>query len=183
MPDSGPRFRMGGPDDAGAVAVLHTDSWQRHYRGAYSDSFLDKEASEYLGRLWLERLARPSPQACTILAEDGGALVGFAHTLLSDDPTWGALVDNLHVRYALKRQGIGSRLMAMTAQTVHQRSASWDLYLWVLQQNSAAQAFYSARGGTCVGDIAVPPPGGRPDRLNGSPRCLRFAWHEAPAIG
>lgn len=35
------RFRLAVPDDAEAVAMLHATSWRRHYRGAYSDAFLD----------------------------------------------------------------------------------------------------------------------------------------------
>ena len=180
MPNPGLRFRLARPDDAHAVAVLHTDSWQRHYRGAFSDAFLDAEAPEFLDRRWTERLSAPSPQACTILAEDDGMIVGLAHTLLDDDPVWGALIDNLHVRYTLKRQGVGSRLLALTAQTVFRRSSSWSLYLWVLEQNSAAQAFYSARGGKCVESHDVSPPGGDPAQLDGRPRGLRFAWRDAP---
>jgi GNAT superfamily N-acetyltransferase len=34
-------FRLAGPPDADAIAALHADSWRRHYRGAYSDAFLD----------------------------------------------------------------------------------------------------------------------------------------------
>jgi hypothetical protein len=30
-------------NDSEAIAALHTDSWRRHYRGAYSDAFLDGE--------------------------------------------------------------------------------------------------------------------------------------------
>jgi len=36
-----PQFRTGGPDDAGAVALLHADSWRRNYRGVYADAYLD----------------------------------------------------------------------------------------------------------------------------------------------
>jgi len=174
------QFRAARPDDAHAVARLHADSWQRHYRGAYSDAFLDGEATEFLDRMWIERLTAPPAQACTILAEDDGVIVGLAHTLLDDDPVWGAFIDNLHVRHTLKRQGIGSRLLALTAQTVFRQSSSWSLYLWVLEQNAAAQAFYSARGGSCVERDVVPPPGGDLARLNGRPQGLRFAWHTAP---
>ena len=180
MPNPGLRFRAARPDDAHAVAILHTDSWQRHYRGAYSDAFLDGEASEFLDQMWIERLTAPPPQACTIVAEDGDAIVGLVHTLLDDDPVWGAFIDNLHVRHTVKRQGIGSRLLALTAQTVFQRCSSWGLYLWVLEQNSAAQAFYSTQGGKCVERDAVPPPGGDLARLNGRPQGLRFAWRDAP---
>lgn len=160
MSSPGLRFRAARPEDAEAVAALHTDSWRRHYRGAYSDAFLDEEAPEFLGRLWTERLTEPGPQAYTLLAEseDEGVLVGLAHTILDQDPRWGAFVDNLHVRYAVKRQGIGSRLLALTAQTVRRRSSTWGLHLWVLEQNTAAQAFYATQGGKRVERAAVPRP-------------------------
>jgi ribosomal protein S18 acetylase RimI-like enzyme len=177
----GPLFRLAGPDDATAVAGLHTDSWQRHYRGAYADSFLDHEAADFLVGLWTERLTTTPRPACTIVAEYDGELVGLAHTLFAIDPTWGALVDNLHVRSALKRQRIGTRLLAMTAQAVRDRSPSSGVHLWVLEQNTAAQGFYSARGGTCVERDEVPPPGGNPAWLNGKPTCFRFAWPD-PAV-
>jgi hypothetical protein len=38
---AGLRFRAAGPGDGPAVAGLHADSWRRHYRGAFSDAFLD----------------------------------------------------------------------------------------------------------------------------------------------
>ena len=182
MPDPELLFRAAGPADAEAIAGLHADSWQRHYRGAYADAFLDEEAPDYLARLWTKRLAAPPPQARTILAEYQGEVVGLAHTLLGEDPTWGALLDNLHVRYALKRQGIGTQLLARTAQAVLRWSSSSGLHLWVLEQNLAAQAFYSSLGGIRVERKDVPPPGGDPARLNGRPKCLRYAWPDPAAL-
>jgi GNAT superfamily N-acetyltransferase len=174
----GLRFRAACPGDAHAVAGLHADSWQRHYRGAFSDAFLGHDAAGYLLPLWTERLATPDPQARTILAEREGEVVGLAHTLLGQDATWGALLDNLHVLHGLKRQGIGTRLLALTAQAVLDWSPSSGLYLWVLEQNSDARAFYAARGSACAGHDDVPPPGGDPTRLNGKPMNLRYAWRD-----
>lgn len=176
-----PWFRAARPDDAPAVAVLHADSWRRHYRSAFSDAFLDGDVAGYLFAQWTERLASPGPQACTIVAEHDGALVGLAHTAFGEDPAWGSLLDNLHVVYGRKRSGIGTRLMALTAQAALDWSPSAGLYLWVLQQNTAAQAFYQARGGTCVGSREVSPPGGDPANLYGTPIGLRYAWRD-PAV-
>ena len=169
------RFRAARPGDAPAVAALHAGSWQRHYRGAFSDAFLDR-ADGYLLPLWTERLAAPDPQARTILAEQDGAIAGFAHTLLGHDPARGAFLDNLHVAHGRKRQGIGTRLLALTAQAILDCSPASGLYLWVLEQNSAARAFYTARGGVCVQRFVVPPPGGDPARLCGEPVTLTYAW-------
>jgi GNAT superfamily N-acetyltransferase len=173
---AGLRFRTARPDDAPAIATLHAGSWQRHYRGAFSDAFLDNDAAGYLLPLWTERLASPDPRARTILAQINGAVVGLAHTLLGEHPAWGAFLDNLHVAHGLKRQGIGTRLLALTGQEVVNCSPSSGLYLWVLEQNSDARAFYAARGGTCVERAEVPPPGGDATRLNGKPTGLRYAW-------
>ena len=170
------RFRPAEAGDAAAVAALHADSWRRHYRGAFSDAFLDGDVAGFLLARWTGLLSGPDPQARTIVAELDGGLVGLAHTRLGDDPAWGALLDNLHVSYGLKRLGVGTRLLALTAQAVLDSTPESGLYLWVLEQNVGARAFYTARGGTCVETAAVSPPGGDPARLNGSPMGLRFAW-------
>src|SRR5258707_7411035 len=98
MPASGDlRFRAARPGDTHAIARLHADSWQRHYRGAYSDAFLDSDVAGYLLLVWAERLSAPHPRARTILAERGGDAVGVAHTLLGEDPITGTLLDHHHV--------------------------------------------------------------------------------------
>jgi GNAT superfamily N-acetyltransferase len=175
---AGLRFRAACPGDAQAITALHADSWQRHYRGAFSDTFLDHDAAGYLLPLWTARLATPDPRARTIVAERDGTVVGLAHTLLGQDATRGAFLDNLHVAYGLKRQGIGTRLLALTVQAVLEASPASGLYLWVLEQNSDARAFYTARGGVCVERFQVPPPGGDPARLSGKPITLIYAWRD-----
>jgi hypothetical protein len=175
---SGLSYRTARPGDAQGIAGLHADSWRRHYRGAYSDPFLDDEAAGFLGEMWAERFAAPDPRARTILAERDGTVVGLAHTILGSHPVWGALLDNLHVCYGLKRQGIGTELLTLTARAVLDAEPSSGLYLWVLEQNAAARAFYGARGGTCVDHRKVGAPGGDSTRLNGQPVGLRMAWRD-----
>jgi len=170
------RFRSASAIDAQAVARLHADSWRRHYRGAYSDAFLDGDVVQDRLSVWIGRLGDPRPEACTIIAERDGVVLGFAHGILGEDPTWGALLDNLHVADGLKRRGIGTRLLTLIAQAVVERTPSSGLCLWVLEQNTDAQAFYAARGGTCVGKAFALPPGGDPRRLNGAPVKLRYVW-------
>jgi ribosomal protein S18 acetylase RimI-like enzyme len=122
-------YREATADDVATIAGLHAESWRRHYRGAFLDSYLDA------------------------------------------DPVWGAFLDNLHVRPDVKRQGVGTRLMADTARAVLGRSPSSGLYLWVLEQNTAAQAFYQAQGGRPVErQLTGPFPGG------GQAYSFRYAW-------
>src|SRR4029453_16894196 len=112
------RFRLAGRSDAEAIAALHVDSWRRHYRGAYSDAYLGGDVVPDRLAVWTEQLWEPDPRCLTILAEDGGGLIAFAHTAFDDEATWGALLANLHVAYGAKHRGVGSRLLALTAREV-----------------------------------------------------------------
>jgi ribosomal protein S18 acetylase RimI-like enzyme len=170
-------YRSATTRDVEAIAGLHADSWRRNYRGAYSDAFLDADVFADRLAVWGDRLRQRSPDQCTIVAAGDSSVVGFAHTFLEDDVTWGALLDNLHVTHAVKRRGIGTELMAETARTVLERSPSAGLYLWVLEQNTAAQAFYEARGGRRVGQkVGGPFPGG------GTAIVLRYAWPDPTSL-
>jgi ribosomal protein S18 acetylase RimI-like enzyme len=163
------RFRRADVSDSEPIAQLHADSWRRHYRGAYSDVFLDGDVARDRLAVWSARLCASDSDSYTLVAEDSGALAGFAHTALDDDGTWGALLDNLHVAHTHRRGGIGSKLLVLSAGTVVQQRPRSGLYLWVLEQNRTAQAFYAALGGQCVGHEVVEPPGGDSSRLNGIP--------------
>jgi ribosomal protein S18 acetylase RimI-like enzyme len=161
---TGLRLRVAGRSDAAEIAALHADSWRRHYRGAYSDAFLDGDVQADRHAVWTEQVwARDSRY----------------HTIFDEDPTWGALLDNLHVAHGQKRRGVGRQLMRLTARAVVERGTG--LYLWVLEQNVDGQSFYEALGAKRLEEAPVTPPGGVAGRLRGSPLKLRYAWAD-PAI-
>lgn len=171
-------FRDATAHDIEAIATLHADSWRRHYRGAYLDSFLDGDVVADRRTVWHERLSAPGPSQFTIVADHNGVVVGFVHMILDADPRWGALLDNLHVTYQLKRRGIGRRLLGEAARELAwRRPADCRCYLWVLDQNAAARSFYAACGGTDVETTLHGPfPGG------GSALTHRIAWPDAALI-
>lgn len=175
------RLRPAGADDADQVALLHADSWRRHYRGAYADAFLDGDVAADRRAVWRERLRAPAATA-TILAEHDDRLVGFIHVMLDDDPRWGSLVDNLHVVHDQHRTGVGTRLLAGAARAVVERATGAGMFLWVLEQNTAAQRFYLRCGARSEETAPVPPPGGDPGRLDGTPLCLRMTWPDAAGL-
>jgi ribosomal protein S18 acetylase RimI-like enzyme len=168
-------YRRAQPSDAEAIAVLHADSWRRNYRGAYSDSFLDGDVSVDRLEVWTSRLRSPDPGAHTVVAEADEGFVGFGHTILEADTKWGALLENLHVIHDRRGDGIGTQLLARSAQAASAASSP-GLFLWVLERNTAAQAFYQRRGGVCVERQLVDPPGGIASRLAGAPARLRYVW-------
>jgi len=155
------RYREATEHDAGAIAALHADSWRHHYRGAYLDAYLDGDIVTDRLEVWTTRLTPPRLNQYTVCADSGGDIIGFAHTVFDHDPTWGALLDNLHVRSDLKGHGIGTRLLSEAALELIRCRPSESLYLWVLDQNESAQLFYDARGGSRVeSTLRGPFPGG-----------------------
>ncbi|MEV6845822.1 GNAT family N-acetyltransferase [Actinoplanes sp. NPDC051411] len=171
-------LREAGPDDADSIALLHADSWRRHYRGAYADSFLDGDVEADRLRVWAGRLADPGPGA-TLLAEDAWGLAGFIHVVFDDDPRWGSLIDNLHVRADLHRTGLGTTLVREGGRAVLAGADREEVYLWVLEQNTAAQAFYRARGARQAERCPCRPPG---IPVNGDPYTFRMVWPTARAL-
>ena len=172
------RIRVAAGGDVDGVARLHADSWRRHYRGAYSDAFLDGDVVADRLSVWRDRFADRGGTV-TFVADDDGAVAGFVHVRLDDDVEWGSLVDNLHVADGRRHGGVGTRLLRAAAGVVVRRAASPKLYLWVLEQNTAAQRFYAARGGVLAGSVEVASAGGVPGRLRGTPRKHRVVWPDA----
>lgn len=159
--------------DASAIAGLHADSWRRNYRGAYLDSYLDGDIGADRLAVWTDRLVRHDADRLTLVADQDGVVVGFVHMILDEDSTWGAYLENLHVAHDRKRHGLGKGLVINTARELVERRPASGLYLWVLEQNTAAQAFYEAIGGVCTGrEIRGPFPGG------GTAPGLRYVWPE-----
>jgi GNAT superfamily N-acetyltransferase len=167
------KFRLAAQGDAEGIASLHADSWRRHYRGAYLDSYLDGDVVADRLEVWRDRLAEDEEDRITIVADRLGYLVGFAHLAFDQDPTWGSLLDNLHVVFDQKRHGIGTLLLSAVASELIRSRPSGSLYLWVLDQNEPAQAFYTARGGVLVeSELRGPFPGG------GQAIGHRYAWSD-----
>jgi ribosomal protein S18 acetylase RimI-like enzyme len=163
--------------DADPIAALHADSWRRHYRGAYLDAYLDGDVVADRQEVWRSRLTQPTESQLTVIARHDQEVVGFAHTILDEDPLWGSLLENLHVRSDLKRTGMGSRLLSETARRLLRLRPEGSLHLRVLDQNTAAQAFYDARGGSRVEtQLRGPFPGG------GRALGHRYYWTDPTGI-
>jgi ribosomal protein S18 acetylase RimI-like enzyme len=169
-------YRQATSSDTKAIAALHADSWRRHYRGSYSDTYLDGDVDADLFRLWSARLRSPDPTHDTIVAYDEETLVGFVHTILDADPTLGALIDNLHVSHGRQRLGIGTELMARAADFVIRAAPGKGLHLLVLERNRRARAFYESVGGVYVDREPSEAPGG------GTIIGLRYVWADPDVL-
>lgn len=142
---------LAGPADADAIAALHAESWRNAYRGLVPDSYLDGPLVEERTAFWRARLAEADDGRHTVKAVMDDALVGFSCTLRDAEPEWGPLLDNLHVRPALKGRGIGARLLQTSREWVAQVAPGQTLHLWVIEGNTAARRFYDRQGGAVTG--------------------------------
>jgi ribosomal protein S18 acetylase RimI-like enzyme len=172
-------FRPATPADADAIGLLHADSWRRFYRGAYADSYLDGDLDSERCAVWRERLSSPDGTV-TVVAEDERGFAGFVHVALDHDPEYGSLLDNLHVMHDRQRSGLGRALLVRAAEATVAQAKTPAMYLWVLEQNTRAQAFYRAHGGEIVGGRPVESQ--PPENLDGTPIGLRVVWPDAGAI-
>jgi ribosomal protein S18 acetylase RimI-like enzyme len=169
-------YRPGGPADADAIALLHTRSWREHYRGSFSDAFLDRELPEERIRVWRDRLAERPRNQFVLLAVDGAELVGFVCVYGAHDPAWGSLIDNLHVSGDAKRSGIGASLMRRAGAWLARSHPDLGIYLWVLEANAPARRFYE-RLGACDGGVSVMETHG-----GAVVRSCRYTWPSAEAL-
>ncbi|RAJ11343.1 GNAT family N-acetyltransferase [Arenibacter echinorum] len=147
-------YRQAKASDYLEIAKLHVKNWQQHYRGDFSDHFLDVEAELEREEVWKDRLSNPSPNQVVLVAEKDGEICGFACAFLEDDAEHGTLLDNLHVLATVKGKGIGRHLMGMVAQEALKKKPKGKLYLWVLKNNTSAMAFYERLGGVNFETVA-----------------------------
>lgn len=166
-------FRSAEPGDAEAVARLHARSWREHYRGSFSDAFLDGDLVGERLRAWRERLEAPSAGQHVRLALDGTELIGFVCVYGDHDPEWGSFVDNLHVAAEAKRRGVGASLMRGAGSWLARTWPERGVYLWVLEANAPARRFYERIGARDAGVETTQTHGGA------VVRSCRYVWPSA----
>jgi ribosomal protein S18 acetylase RimI-like enzyme len=169
-------LRAADDGDAEAIAALHTDSWQRTYRGMMPDAFLDGGALEDRRRVWRERLGTPGADQFVAVAGDGSRIVGFICVFARGDAEWGAYIDNLHVVHDCKGRGLGRALMRRAAEWVCETQPGAGVYLWVMEANAPARAFYERLGARNVETILMSDPGG-----GSAPNC-RYVWPDTRVL-
>jgi ribosomal protein S18 acetylase RimI-like enzyme len=169
-------FRAATSADAPVIAELHAANWRYAYRGALSDEYLAGDVSSERRAVWTKRLSVPHPKQYVVIAEVSHRVVGFACAYSREHPQWGSLLDNIHVDRSLGRSGIGTQIMRSVGSWCTASAPKARLYLWVLESNIVALAFYKKLGAADVGSDLWIPPGG------GSVLRRRLSWNDPSVL-
>lgn len=133
-------------DDADAIARVHVATWQHAYRGHLPDATLDALDVETRRAMWTRILSTPDHPAHVAVAEEDGAVVGFAAAgpwRDGDEPA-GELMA-LYVAPSAQGRGHGAALLAAAEADLAVRGYDTAV-LWVLATNAPTIGFYTAHG-------------------------------------
>ncbi|HXF97898.1 MAG TPA: GNAT family N-acetyltransferase [Gaiellaceae bacterium] len=135
--------------DARGIAHVHTRTWQAAYRHVFPTERLAGLVEEHRAEQWRTRLARPEPRQHTLVAEEEGRLVGFAHLGPARDPeTNPELVGELYAIYVLPEawgRGIGRALMRDVLGRLRAERFR-EAILWVIEDNPRTRRYYELAG-------------------------------------
>jgi GNAT superfamily N-acetyltransferase len=129
-------------EDAMAVARVHVRSWQVAYRTLLPDGYLDGLRPEDRAQKYDFASIDPAKPK-TIVAEEGGLILGFATTMPSRDeslPEHGELCA-LYADPEYWGRGIGVALIAAAREQLLSQGFA-KAFLWVLAGNVRAERFY-----------------------------------------
>jgi ribosomal protein S18 acetylase RimI-like enzyme len=140
--------------DYPAIAKIHADNWRRHYRGIYSNDFLDHLVEQERLRVWQQRFTKVKNGQKITLAIVDGIVAGFSSLYIDEDQFFGSYLDNLHVSANHQKSGIGKQLLHECANWIFAAASTRKLYLWVYEANEGARRVYEHLGAvhfeTCI---------------------------------
>ena len=142
-------------DDAEELGRVHVEIWRQAYDDLMPVEYLEGLDPVDFATSWRERLAKPLPSETRLVARDQPGIVGFssAGPPRIDDPP--ADLELYAINLLARAQGTGLA-DALLDRTLGDRAA----YLWVIEGNERAQAFYRRRGFADDGGRTVDEPSG-----------------------
>jgi ribosomal protein S18 acetylase RimI-like enzyme len=143
--------------DISDLASIHAEGWKATYAGLVDRAFLDSLSVERRAAEWRAWLAAGDMQV--LLARQDGHPAGFISFgrlktpppgMSPIRPLYGSEVYAIYLLPEYWRRGIGAALMRAAAETLKGQKQT-SLCLWVIEQNTRAQAFYDRLGGQRIG--------------------------------
>ncbi len=149
MRDTEVTVRPAVPEDARAVASVHISSWRGAYPGLLPAELLESLSLSARERQWRRWLEPGGERSHTLVAESGGAVVGFSTLVMqcrdADEPEGVGEIPALYVRP--QSWGCGAGTALMDASVVEMRAGGCrQAILWMLEGNDRAASFYAGQG-------------------------------------
>ena len=136
--------------DAAALGAVHMACWREAYAHHLSADFLARATPESSAARWATTLASVTPDHRVLVADAGTECVGFAMSgpARGDDAPRERELYAIYVRSASQGTGIAQALLD---------GALGDdpAFLWVLDRNARADAFYARNGFVVDGTTEV----------------------------
>lgn len=141
----GSTIRAAVEGDVEAIGTVQVRAWQAAYRGAMPDEYLNGLDPLERAGMWRDLLRGSDGTRRLVVAEVGGAVVGFAaFGPARDDPADGELYA-INVDPTWWAQGHGHRLLR-EATTWLGRAGYAEAVLFVVTSNDRARRLYTADG-------------------------------------
>lgn len=144
-------FRDAVPGDAKLISYINATSWRETYRGLLTAEFLRRLPNDYWVtsvRTWLG-----SGQLYGLIALEDSRPVGcciYGHGRDTEKSDWGEIV-SLYVLPDSMRRGVGSKLLNEALRLLREDGYS-SCYLWAIEGNRIADAFYRKQGFAPTGE-------------------------------
>ncbi|MBU6953533.1 GNAT family N-acetyltransferase [Hahella sp. HN01] len=142
------RIRPATVEDAPTIAVIHVAAWREAYRGLMSSEFLASLSVEKRTQQWTAALAQDSP-ILRLVIEHEGCVAGFCSSGAFRDEQLareeGVELYSINIDPNYWRHGLGKGLIEYVSDYYLQKKAK-AIYLWVLNGNQRAMAFYKNLG-------------------------------------
>jgi len=132
------------PEDILQISSLHIASWRAAYDGIIDATYLQTMDIARHAIMWQRAL---DADARILVAESEARVIGFANANRNE-------ITVLYIDPAHWRRGAGSLLLHRMLEDIAATEQA-EAWLWVLQGNTAARAFYESQGGRLQGSAPV----------------------------
>jgi ribosomal protein S18 acetylase RimI-like enzyme len=143
-------------DDKNAISRIYEESWKSAYRDIIPKEYLESIPK---GR-WAKKV--DNPDWATMLCIENGEYIGtssFCKSRFEQYPDSGEVISIYFLPEYMGR-GYGNKLLDSVMQELKKRGFA-EVFLWVLEENHRARAFYEKYGFECTHDYREDSIGGK----------------------
>ena len=150
-------LRAARPDDAAAIARIHTDTWETTYQGVLPSAYLEAVSHDERLKMWKQTLVH-APQGIFLAEHEELGPMGFVSCGSARDPIevdskkFRGEIHALYVRPVCQGMGLGKQLFDTAVGNLVKAGYS-AIFVWLFG-NSPAIGFFERVGGRPIAQRA-----------------------------